>query len=221
MAAAFFRQLTECFGRPSKAKPKQYEILSSYYDYSDPEKQCYDNDLDQAANEIVAALLSAETDGPALQKQLDDIIIISSQPDRHSLDSSYKDDDDDSDINSNSIKKKWIRKVARAILHRLEKIMAVLLAPTDNNDNDGHHHHHHHHHRPKLGKAMQKAFDRAVSEAKTTLSDIPNLPRNHPVYCSLVALGILVLLAPWALEALGFAEAGPVAGMYLHTHIYI
>lgn len=52
---------------------------------------------------------------------------------------------------------------------------------------------------------MKISFERSISEAYEFSSD-------HPVYFAIIALGILVLLAPWALEALGFAELGPVEG---------
>jgi hypothetical protein len=54
-----------------------------------------------------------------------------------------------------------------------------------------------------MGQAMKKAFNKATTEAI-------GFVREHPVFCTVVALGILVLLAPWVLEALGFAELGPV-----------
>lgn len=56
-----------------------------------------------------------------------------------------------------------------------------------------------------MGEAMKISFERSISEAYEFSSD-------HPVYFAIIALGILVLLAPWALEALGFAELGPVEG---------
>lgn len=52
---------------------------------------------------------------------------------------------------------------------------------------------------------MKDAFDKAVDKAV-------GFARDHPVWCAVIALGILVLLLPWALEALGFAETGPIAG---------
>jgi hypothetical protein len=52
---------------------------------------------------------------------------------------------------------------------------------------------------------------------------------EHPVFCTVVALGVLVsgcptllhmqltivkvIVSPWVIEALGFAELGPVEGM--------
>ena len=208
MSAALFQKLITCFTRPSKANYKhKTDSFSSYYDYYDSEKYYDDDDeLDQAANDIIATLLDAETDGAALQKQIDDIISIhTAPPDRRSNGGTSK----------TSLKKKWIRRLARAIFQRLEKILARVLEAENSNSNSNDYtknNHDHHHHHPKLGRAMQKAMERAAAEAKVVLKGIPDLPRNHPVCCSLIALGILVLLLPWALEALGFAELGPVEG---------
>lgn len=32
--------------------------------------------------------------------------------------------------------------------------------------------------------------------------------------CTVIALGVLAIVAPWILEALGFAELGPVEGSF-------
>jgi hypothetical protein len=56
-----------------------------------------------------------------------------------------------------------------------------------------------------MGAAMRDAFERSVREGQ-------DFARDHPIYFAVIALGVLVLLAPWALEALGFAELGPVEG---------
>lgn len=53
---------------------------------------------------------------------------------------------------------------------------------------------------------LKKAYDDAVAAAV-------GFAREHPVWTTLIALGILVILLPWVIEALGFGEAGPVAGM--------
>lgn len=56
-----------------------------------------------------------------------------------------------------------------------------------------------------LGKAVKEASGRAIEAAV-------GFAKEHPAYCTLIALGILVMMAPWVLEVLGFAELGPVAG---------
>lgn len=43
--------------------------------------------------------------------------------------------------------------------------------------------------------------------------------KEHPVFCTIVALGVLVLLAPWAIEALGFGELGPIEGMLVVSSV--
>jgi hypothetical protein len=59
-----------------------------------------------------------------------------------------------------------------------------------------------------MGQAMKEAFEKAISEAV-------GFAREHPAYCTLIALGILVALGlPWAIEALGFAELGPLEGSF-------
>jgi hypothetical protein len=59
------------------------------------------------------------------------------------------------------------------------------------------------------GQVMKEAFKKVISEA-------PNFAHNHPYFCTLIALGILALLLPWVLEALGFAKLGPVKGNRFH-----
>ncbi|KAL3420451.1 hypothetical protein PVAG01_08950 [Phlyctema vagabunda] len=54
-----------------------------------------------------------------------------------------------------------------------------------------------------MGPTMTKAFDDAVAAAA-------DFARDHPAYCAILALGVLVALAPWIIEALGFAEVGIV-----------
>jgi hypothetical protein len=56
-----------------------------------------------------------------------------------------------------------------------------------------------------MGQVMKEAFDKATDAAISFV-------RDHPVYCTIIALGILVVLAPWVLEAVGFGELGPIEG---------
>lgn len=60
-----------------------------------------------------------------------------------------------------------------------------------------------------LGEAMKDAYDLAAQ----AVAVVWGFAQDHPVFCALVALGILVILVPWAVEALGFAELGPVEGI--------
>lgn len=54
-----------------------------------------------------------------------------------------------------------------------------------------------------MGNAMKEASEKASGKAAEFAHD-------HPYFCASIAVGILVILMPWALEALGLAELGPV-----------
>lgn len=56
-----------------------------------------------------------------------------------------------------------------------------------------------------MSQAMQDALERAVEEAV-------EFAEAHPVYFTILALGVLVALAPWVIEAVGFGELGPIEG---------
>ncbi|KAL5319685.1 hypothetical protein ACEPPN_012741 [Leptodophora sp. 'Broadleaf-Isolate-01'] len=62
-----------------------------------------------------------------------------------------------------------------------------------------------------MGSTMKEAFDRASGVAE-------EFAREHPVLVgvmvTLVALGILALVMPWVIEALGFGALGPVEGSF-------
>ena len=73
----------------------------------------------------------------------------------------------------------------------------------------------------KLGAALQGAHDKlgaavrdAYHKAWQTANEIAGFVIQHPVKCTVIALGVLVIIAPWVIEALGFAELGPVEGVY-------
>ncbi|CZT02741.1 related to lincomycin-condensing protein lmbA [Rhynchosporium agropyri] len=61
------------------------------------------------------------------------------------------------------------------------------------------------------GSTMREAFDKASTVAE-------EFAEKHPVLVAvmvtLVAIGILVLVMPWAVEALGFGELGPIEGSF-------
>lgn len=63
----------------------------------------------------------------------------------------------------------------------------------------------------KLGPAVRDAYHKAWEVARS----IEGFVIEHPIMCTIIALGVLVIIAPWVLEALGFAELGPVEGMCL------
>ncbi|KAF2131110.1 hypothetical protein P153DRAFT_337363 [Dothidotthia symphoricarpi CBS 119687] len=59
-----------------------------------------------------------------------------------------------------------------------------------------------------LGPAVRDAYHRAWDVARS----IDGFVIEHPVFCTVLALGVLVVIAPWIIEALGFAAEGPVEG---------
>ena len=63
----------------------------------------------------------------------------------------------------------------------------------------------------RLGPTIRSAYHRAWEAAQS----IEGFVIEHPVMCTVIALGVLAVVAPWVLEALGFAELGPVQGTYI------
>jgi hypothetical protein len=82
----------------------------------------------------------------------------------------------------------WYDNLAAAVLDGLEKALKKKVS---------------------MGEAMEDAYEKATQ----LVEDIWKFAKEHPVFFAVVALGILVILAPWAIEAMGFAEFGPVEGM--------
>ncbi|KAL1874567.1 hypothetical protein Plec18167_005798 [Paecilomyces lecythidis] len=63
----------------------------------------------------------------------------------------------------------------------------------------------------KTGTQMAKASFDALAQAKDAAI---GFAEDHPVYATLIALGILAILMPWALEILGFGDLGPIEGSF-------
>lgn len=61
-----------------------------------------------------------------------------------------------------------------------------------------------------MNAAMRKAYDQACKAAKA----IQGFAAERPVFCTVVALGLLVVLAPCALKWLGFSKLGPIKGKF-------
>jgi hypothetical protein len=61
-----------------------------------------------------------------------------------------------------------------------------------------------------MGPVIHDAYDKAV----LALKNIEEFVEENPVLCSIIALGIIALLMPWLLSALGFAEAGITEGKW-------
>ncbi|KAF1938908.1 hypothetical protein EJ02DRAFT_505155 [Clathrospora elynae] len=64
--------------------------------------------------------------------------------------------------------------------------------------------------REKLGPVVNDAYHKAWEAAKSTKGFVI----EHPVMCTVIALGVLCLVAPFVLPTLGFAELGPVGGTF-------
>ncbi|KAJ4337557.1 hypothetical protein N0V95_008295 [Ascochyta clinopodiicola] len=62
----------------------------------------------------------------------------------------------------------------------------------------------------RLGPAIRDAYHKAWSVA----DNIEGFVVQHPVMCTVIAFGVLVIIAPWVIETLGFAELGPVEGSF-------
>ncbi|KAL6721476.1 Exosome complex component rrp4 [Lecanora helva] len=62
----------------------------------------------------------------------------------------------------------------------------------------------------KLNPAMKEAYDKARDAAKVFKDFEADHPYATAVFCTLIALGVLVVLAPYTLEILGFGEMGPI-----------
>lgn len=71
--------------------------------------------------------------------------------------------------------------------------------------------------REKMGPAMADALERVEDEAHAAFKFAKDHPREVLAgLVIIVAVGILVvMMAPWIVEALGFAASGPVEGRYL------
>jgi hypothetical protein len=82
----------------------------------------------------------------------------------------------------------WTSNVAKWILEKLTGLLR-----------DGH---------EKFGPALREAYEKAT---KIALS-VEGFVVEHPVFCTIVALGVLTLMIPWVLGALGFVEVGIEAG---------
>lgn len=93
----------------------------------------------------------------------------------------------------------WTEEIAKAILDKLQQVI-----------NQG-----------QQSAVLQEAIDSVTQVVR----DIFQFARDHPdaaaVFCTLVALGVLVLIGPWIIEALGFGELGPVEGKIINQSIFM
>ena len=68
----------------------------------------------------------------------------------------------------------------------------------------------------KMSPAIKKAYNKAVEEAKKMEEFSGEHQVMTGVFCTVVAIGILWLMWPAIIEALGFSELGPVEGEAVH-----
>lgn len=66
----------------------------------------------------------------------------------------------------------------------------------------------------KAGAPMGQAMKDAYEKAAQVVGEVWGYIKGHPVFFTLVALAILVILMPWAVEVLGFGELGPIEGTF-------
>jgi len=59
-----------------------------------------------------------------------------------------------------------------------------------------------------MNDALREVYEKVVG----VIDGVEGFVREHPVMCALIALGVLVLVAPWVVEAVGFAEGGVLEG---------
>lgn len=62
------------------------------------------------------------------------------------------------------------------------------------------------------GTKFREAYDKAVESTQV----IEGLVKEHPVYSTIIALGILAILCPWVITALGFTLKGVAKGENAH-----
>lgn len=58
-----------------------------------------------------------------------------------------------------------------------------------------------------MGAAMASAYEKSTEAAW-------EFSKEHPFYMAIIAIGILAVMLPWALEPLGFAEIGIIEGIF-------
>jgi hypothetical protein len=71
----------------------------------------------------------------------------------------------------------------------------------------------------KAGAPMGEAMKGAYEKAAQVVAAMWGFAKDHPVFCAIVALGILAILAPWAIRALGFAAKGPLKGISVVVNV--
>ncbi|OJD34173.1 uncharacterized protein BKCO1_25000139 [Diplodia corticola] len=78
----------------------------------------------------------------------------------------------------------WREKLGKTILAKLERAIVI---------------------GAQMSSGMKEALDKSIAAAE-------GFAKEHPVYTTLIAIGVLAVLSPWVIEALGFGELGPIGG---------
>lgn len=65
----------------------------------------------------------------------------------------------------------------------------------------------------KAGHELSGALKAAYETVLWAIYEVVDFVEEHPILCTVIVLGIMALLMPWAIKALGFAVTGPVAGI--------
>ncbi|KAI4093044.1 MAG: hypothetical protein Q9176_006363 [Flavoplaca citrina] len=73
----------------------------------------------------------------------------------------------------------------------------------------------------KAGKEMNVALAAAYDKACEAATVFGHFAKDHPittaVFVTVIAIGVLVILAPYVVEMLGFGEFGPIEGTWAAT----
>ncbi|EXF77594.1 hypothetical protein CFIO01_11671 [Colletotrichum fioriniae PJ7] len=65
-------------------------------------------------------------------------------------------------------------------------------------------------HRDTIGQVVRETVDKSTEAADSVFE----FAKEHPVFVTIIAIGVLVIVAPWVVEALGFGELGPIADTF-------
>ena len=76
----------------------------------------------------------------------------------------------------------------------------------------------------KAGKEMNAALAAAYDKACEAATVFKHFAKDHPfattIFVTVIAIGVLVILAPYVIEMLGFGELGPIEGELVSAFCY-
>ncbi|KAK1716237.1 hypothetical protein BDP67DRAFT_611129 [Colletotrichum lupini] len=64
--------------------------------------------------------------------------------------------------------------------------------------------------RDTVTELLKEALGLAIKAGRIMLE----FAKEHPVFVTIIAIGVMVIVAPWVIEALGFGELGPIADTF-------